>query len=343
MFSYFFSIVGSSVKMYSTTTGEIVSTLSASRPLKSDSSPPTNGEQRHNSDLITAAVLNPNNPLQLITGSLNGYIMVWDILEASLLQIFDLQQPITHLCAHEKFKDTVFVGASRAVGSNPALPKPPEDWGVVLRVVLSQHPLKITVLGQTRRLSGLAISASGTWVIATGGHKIYVAQASSTKSKFVKYVSPERLTCLACHPLDDHLVTGDEKGNIRLWYALDERIVVKDVGLEKKAPTATLHWHAHAVSSLAFTSNGAYLLSGGEEAVLVIWQLQTGKKEFVPRLGSPIETIAVAKAMGGEDEFFLGLADGTHVFVTSGDLKIARSFSRIKFSEHIAISRTFLL
>jgi NET1-associated nuclear protein 1 (U3 small nucleolar RNA-associated protein 17) len=116
--SYFFSIAGSFVKMYSTTTGEIVSTLSAAQSIDSDSSPSANQEQRETSDLFTAAVLNPNNSLQLITGSLNGYIMVWDIIEAAPLQIFDLHQPITHLCVHEKFKDTVFVGASRESNSD---------------------------------------------------------------------------------------------------------------------------------------------------------------------------------------------------------------------------------
>jgi FOG: WD40 repeat len=102
------------------------------------------------------------------------------------------------------------------------------------------------------------------------------------------------------------------------------------VGVEKKAQTTALHWHAHAVSSIAFTSNGAYLLSGGEESVLVLWQLQTGKKEFVPRLGSPINTVALLKVGDSEEEYLLGLADATYVFVSAGTLKISRSYARLK-------------
>jgi NET1-associated nuclear protein 1 (U3 small nucleolar RNA-associated protein 17) len=37
--------------------------------------------------------------------------------------------------------------------------------------------------------------------------------------------------------------------------------------------------HAHIVRSMAFTKDGSYLVSGGEEAVLVIWQITTGEKE----------------------------------------------------------------
>lgn len=65
------------------------------------------------SDTLTCAVINPHNAFQLITGSLAGVVAVWDFVEATLLQIIDLAQPLHHICAHENFKDTVFVAASR--------------------------------------------------------------------------------------------------------------------------------------------------------------------------------------------------------------------------------------
>lgn len=137
------------------------------------------------------------------------------------------------------------------------------------------------------------------------------------------------MTCLAFHPTEEYFATGDEKGNIRLWYCLSDSLPFNVRGVEKKTQTTTLHWHAHAVSSIAFTSNGAYLLSGGEESVLVIWQLHTGKKEFVPRVGAPISTIAVATG-GDSEEYLLGLVDATFTFVSAATLKISRSYSRIK-------------
>jgi NET1-associated nuclear protein 1 (U3 small nucleolar RNA-associated protein 17) len=70
------------------------------------------------SDVTTAAILSPHNAFQLITASLNGCIMVWDFLDASLLQVIDLGQPVTHLCAHESFKDSVFVGVIRPPKEN---------------------------------------------------------------------------------------------------------------------------------------------------------------------------------------------------------------------------------
>jgi NET1-associated nuclear protein 1 (U3 small nucleolar RNA-associated protein 17) len=53
-----------------------------------------------------------------------------------------------------------------------------------------------------------------------------------------------------------------------------------------KLVQSTYHWHSHGVSSVVFNSDGTYMMSGGEEAVLVIWQLETGNKRFLPRLGT---------------------------------------------------------
>lgn len=51
------------------------------------------------------------------------------------------------------------------------------------------------------------------------------------------------------------------------------------------------HWHSSAVAALCFSADGAYLLSGGAEAVLLLCQLRTGALRFLPRLGGPITGI----------------------------------------------------
>lgn len=205
-----------------------------------------------------------------------------------------------------------------------------------------QTSSEITSVGKTRLIVGLGLAPSGEWLVAVAGHKAYVSATSSLKSGFTKYVSPEALTCLAFHPSDDYFATGDSKGNIRMWYCLEDRPTSKPVGVEKRAQTTTLHWHAHPLSSLCFTPNGAYLLSGGEESVLVIWQLHTGKKEFVARVGAPISTIAVSNN-GESEEYLLGLADASFAFVSTATLKISRSYSRIKLGMFINRNSFFLL
>ena len=61
---------------------------------------------------------------------------------------------------------------------------------------------------------------------------------------------------------------------------------------ESVVTTTQLHWHPHALGDIGFSTDGTYLLSGGEEGVLVLWQVNTGSNHFRPRLGAPIVGVA---------------------------------------------------
>ena len=53
-----------------------------------------------------------------------------------------------------------------------------------------------------------------------------------------------------------------------------------------------MHWHAQAVTCLKATEDGGYLLSAGHEGVLVMWQLDTGYRQVLPRLGGAVIALA---------------------------------------------------
>ena len=105
--SHFFSVVGSAIKIHSATSGKIISTL------------PGSPDEGH-TDIITSVVLSPQNAFQLITASLDGTIKIWDFLEGVLLQTIGLDQPIHHVCTHEKIKDHLFVAAIKNKKSKSA-------------------------------------------------------------------------------------------------------------------------------------------------------------------------------------------------------------------------------
>jgi len=134
---------------------------------------------------------------------------------------------------------------------------------------------------------------------------------NSTTSKARKFVHTHKLTSVALHPTAPHAVTGDESGRMQLWYN-----VARPSSSGGNATTTTsLHWHAHRVHSLCFTPDGHYLLSGGEESVLVIWQLRTLKQQFLPRLGSTIVAISVSPDglhyVVGTDDNIIHVIDST--------------------------------
>lgn len=98
------------------------------------------------------------------------------------------------------------------------------------------------------------------------------------------------LQCAAISPDDDVLATGDATGRIRIYRQLMPAVLAAaghNAGKQQQQaegnasregpggntgeelPCTTWHWHAHRVLCLAFGLDGAYLLSGGREAVLV--------------------------------------------------------------------------
>lgn len=203
---------------------------------------------------------------------------------------------------------------------------------------LVQKPEEVLSVGKTRSPTGLALSPSGDWLVAIGSNTSYIAATSALQSGFTKFVSPDHLTCLAFHPTEEYYATGDSKGCVRLWYCIGQNPQIETFGLEKKSQTSLFHWHAHAVASIAFTSNGSYLLSGGEESVLVIWQVHTGRKEFVPRVGAAINSITVLREGDGPEEYLLGLIDATYLFINPASLKVSRTVSQIKLGSSIILA-----
>ena len=94
------------------------------------------------------------------------------------------------------------------------------------------------------------------------------------------------ITSLTANSEKGIIVTGHNHGEIVIWHDLPA-FISQSSG--KASPTCTiLHWHAHPVASLSLSPDGQNLYTGGEEGVLVVWQLSAGTKSFLPRLGASI-------------------------------------------------------
>lgn len=119
--------------------------------------------------------------------------------------------------------------------------------------------------------------------------KLFVGDYTTLASQLKKFLSRGhangvRFTCVACHPSEMTLATGDSLGCITIWQ-----------GLKEAAPARSLyHWHTLPVADLVFSPTGRFLLSGGGECVLVKWGLASGDKQFLPRMGMPLCRLATS-------------------------------------------------
>eukprot|EP00939_MAST-03C_sp_MAST-3C-sp1_P001534 g1534.t1 len=153
--------------------------------------------------------------------------------------------------------------------------------------------------------------AQGRYVAVVFGKQAEVFDVVSGKVA-ASYLHTHTITAVAICPTKPMMAFGDVTGKIHLWYGLprasddfDETRgeQVSNGGDEEEeeeskrdntSPVSTitvLHWHAHAVACLAFGEEGNQLFSGGNEAVLVVWQLESQDINFLPRLGGPLTAI----------------------------------------------------
>ncbi|KAG8762610.1 hypothetical protein FRC11_008508 [Ceratobasidium sp. 423] len=178
---YFFTSAASSLQIFSTATGRLISTIPA------------------HSDTITALLLNPHDSTQLFSASLDGTLKRWDTHHGALLETLRIDQPVTHIATHSSLVDELFVVTTANPGKN-------SDSSHVFRVAtkpkhqlpsptssLSDPPKaykssRTTHVGKTRRATGLAVSA-GAQLVSGGEEAVLVVwQLHSGQREYIPRV-----------------------------------------------------------------------------------------------------------------------------------------------------------
>lgn len=100
------------------------------------------------------------------------------------------------------------------------------------------------------------------------------------------------------------------------------------------------------MSAVKFSVDSNYLISGGKETVLVLWQLITGNKQFLPHLTSEIERIVVSPQ---GDRYAIQLGDNSIMILSTTELKPVANFAGLQMrisrnlEEFGAASKTTIL
>ncbi|KAI3806876.1 hypothetical protein L1987_22794 [Smallanthus sonchifolius] len=276
--------------------------------------------------LVTSIIVEPApTPASTIlcycwTSSLDGTIKYWDFSVSELMKTINIQLPIYSMVvpsflAHksensEKLSD-IYAYISVEDTKNEQNKQRNELSGKILKCNLSKsHLVPGVILSESKKPEKITISSTGKYI---GIHEKRKIRIWEVPTKDLKNISPRKLklshtknlSCIAFHPTDRILVAGDVTGRILIWRGfgdktfagsnLENEKLLKD---EDEKPgvrgngdadsCTTWHWHSSEVKVLSFSSEGVYLYSGGKEGVLVLWQLDTGKKVFLPRIGTPL-------------------------------------------------------
>ncbi|KAI1137211.1 sporulation protein [Hypoxylon sp. FL0543] len=87
------------------------------------------------------------------------------------------------------------------------------------------------------------------------------------------------------------------------------------------------HWHRRAVHAVKWSRDGHYIISGGSESTLVMWQLDTQKMDFLPHLSATIENIVVSQRGSA---YVLHLDDNSVIVLSTAEMKPTTYISGIQ-------------
>ncbi|KAI9204433.1 WD40-repeat-containing domain protein [Polychytrium aggregatum] len=293
---YLFCATESTIKIFSVATGHAVRSIVG------------------HTDTVTATFLNPENHLQLYSGSLDGTIRLWDFNDAILLKSWNIGEPIQHMCVSKAEPSFLFV----------AIQNPGQNSSSVLKFNVAQKTVKWEVIMTLKgTIFRIEVDPSGEYLVAGSTSQRFKVLHLPTKTQEIYSLDGVELSTFAIHPTEPAVAVGDSDGQITLWYCLRTPFVAAPV-------TTTLHWHAHRVNGISFTADGAYMLSGGEEAVLVVWQLETRNKQFLPRLNSEIVSVTVSPT---GSLFALGHRDNSIRIISSVNLTVRQAVAGLKIAQ----------
>lgn len=168
---------------------------------------------------------------------------------------------------------------------------------------------------ENKRIKRILVTPDGRFLVLQGWNQFFVYDLSS-KSLY-KYRHRYPISCIAVHPKQSFVVVGDSQGEI-VFYHLFNTLNSGKIEILSKPVTTVYHWHSKSVGDIAFDSEGVHMYSGGQENVLVVWQLTTGRRDYLPRLGAGV--LGITKT---PDETLLALR------CDNNTIKIINSRSRL--------------
>nr|GMD34689.1 WD repeat-containing protein 75 [Ipomoea batatas]GME03454.1 WD repeat-containing protein 75 [Ipomoea batatas] len=321
------------------------------------------GELEGHTALVTSVIIVPaTTPASKIlcycwTASLDGTIRYWDFSVAELMKTINIKTPIHSMVipglvsqpleSSEKSMDVFAYISSQDIKQKDGQTL---SWQIQKCNLTKSRLAGGVILTKSKKPQLITLSSSGKYIGFCENHKIRIWEVQTKDSdhaihRTIRLHHTKKLSILAFHPTERIVAVGDVTGRILIWRhfgertfsvpdKLENREVIKDAeerpgvrGDDDADLCTTWHWHSAEVRVLFFSSDGAYLYSGGREGVLVRWQLDTGKRNTQSRIGSPLSYFTNSPDHSLSS---VSCADNRLQLLEMPSMKMLRSISGIK-------------
>ncbi|PYH88732.1 WD40 repeat-like protein [Aspergillus ellipticus CBS 707.79] len=286
-------------------------------------------------DSIIGYQLSPEDPKLLYIFTSSGSLRQWEWLSGKQCSHWDVccRTISADVCLDDSGTDQLFFLQERKDGKREI---------VIWR--LSEGEMNMNVVLETNvQISHIKVACQGRFIIAHDEQRAYfgctVIDQSLGSAQFTwKEVKlSARIVCVDVrHHILTHrpgmssprnqrvldkvdIVFGQSDGSILVNHdvlrSLDDENGRQTI---KNTSPRRLHWHRSSVNSVRWSKDGNYIISGGNESVMVLWQLDTGRKQFLPHLSSPIDNIVIS-TLG--NSYAVKLADNSVIVLSARELQ----------------------
>lgn len=282
---------------------------------------------RGHTDTVTCFQFLPQKSNIGVSGSLDGSLKVWDTSLGECLYTIDLNRRLWKIrffqSPEDEKNDKVSMITLTQDQNKKVLDIHQFEWTTDLSPSSDEWKVPLlSIPGSSRRSPELTPLEIRYPFIASGSKDVIYIKDLKTSQTHEHSVKSHRyfgdITSLSIHPFDAYLAIGGTHGKILLMHRITSKMIVPVI--------SSLHWHAFPVRALKFVEDGAYLVSGAEEGVLVLWQLETGQKQFLPRLGAAINSISFCPK---GHLYAASLSDNSIKFIESIAFKASKSFKSL--------------
>ncbi|KAJ6147402.1 hypothetical protein N7497_009384 [Penicillium chrysogenum] len=184
-----------------------------------------------------------------------------------------------------------------------------------------------TALETSQKINSIKVTHDGRVIIASDGKHLFMGTTTGAELENLETVQyvwreatlPVNATCFDIQTQGSEsidLAVGASVGSILIYQNVLNTLFGKDLS-DKKSSPRKLHWHRGSVNTVRWSKDGNYIISGGQESVMVLWQLDTGRKQFLPHLSSPICNIVVS-ASGSS--YVVKLADNSVMVLSTREI-----------------------
>ncbi|MCJ1309607.1 hypothetical protein MMC25_003267 [Agyrium rufum] len=114
------------------------------------------------------------------------------------------------------------------------------------------------------------------------------------------------------------VVVGGLLGSIYVYRDVLKSLLQIERHRQGRISPQRLHWHRNGLGAVRWSRDGNYVISGGSETVLVLWQMDTLQKQVLPHLQAPIESIVISPS---GTSYGIRLANNSALVLSTAELE----------------------